>query len=370
MEPVIISALATLIIASVYLRMAHTFKSSLFKQSHVANTDMNTDTVPSVSLCIPARNESHSMTACLESALASNYPKLEIIVLDDESADNTQHLIKAFAHSGVRFIEGTALPDGWLGKNNALQGLLDQASGSMILFADVDTRFSPNSISEMVALMQTKELDMISVLPQRSTDNATSTIAATMRQFWNVASGTSLSAASNAWMIRRDVVREQLKGFTAIPLSVRPEKAIAATLGARRYRFVISSPMLGIYYEKKLSSQYETSIRIYKPDFGLLGLLVRVAGLYIVLMTYIYLISAAFQFDTPLASWSLLNIILLSAVNLWYLQKLRHGSLSLNIATTVCLPLIIGREIILLIMSAAAYQFNSVTWKGRAVRTR
>ncbi|RYF29390.1 MAG: glycosyltransferase [Chloroflexi bacterium] len=296
--------------------------------------------------------------------------KLEIIVLDDESGDNTQHLIKAFAHSGVRFVEGVSLLDGWLGKNNALQGLLDQASGSLILFADVDTRFSTNSITEMVAYMQSNSVDMISILPQRLTDNWTSTVAATLRQFWNIAGGTALSAASNAWMIRRDVIHEELKGFNNIPLSVRPEKAIASAVGADRYKFIVSTRQLGVYYEKKLSSQYETSIRIYQPDFGWHGVALRGIGLYVILMSYIYVVTAIVQQDNLLLVWSLTNVVLISIVNVWYLRKLRTGTFLLDLASTALLPIIIGREIILLIMSVAAYQFNSVTWKGRPVRSR
>ena len=32
--------------------------------------------LPSVSVCIPARNETHAMTECLEKIIASTYPKL------------------------------------------------------------------------------------------------------------------------------------------------------------------------------------------------------------------------------------------------------------------------------------------------------
>ncbi|HEY5695544.1 MAG TPA: glycosyltransferase, partial [Candidatus Saccharimonadales bacterium] len=43
--------------------------------------------LPTVSVCIPARNERHAMTQCLERVLASTYQKLEVIVFDDSSDD-------------------------------------------------------------------------------------------------------------------------------------------------------------------------------------------------------------------------------------------------------------------------------------------
>ena len=68
--------------------------------------------VPSVSVCIPARNETHAMAECLERVLASDYPKLEILVFDDNSADDTSTIIRSFAQEGVRFVAGTELPEG------------------------------------------------------------------------------------------------------------------------------------------------------------------------------------------------------------------------------------------------------------------
>ena len=43
--------------------------------------------LPSVSVCIPARNETHAMTECLERVLASDYEKLEIIAEDSDKND-------------------------------------------------------------------------------------------------------------------------------------------------------------------------------------------------------------------------------------------------------------------------------------------
>lgn len=132
-----------------------------------AASKINKDDLPTVSVCIPARNETNAMTECLESVLGSDYPKLEVIVLDDNSSDNTSHLIKAFAHGGVRFIKGDPLPDDWLGKNFALETLLGDASGKYVLFMDVDTSVTRSSIRLMVEQLKRDNVDMLSVIPQR-----------------------------------------------------------------------------------------------------------------------------------------------------------------------------------------------------------
>src|SRR5690606_9393006 len=142
--------------------------------------------LPSVSVCIPARNETHAMTECLERVIASNYPKIEIIVLDDSSVDDTSVLIKSFAHSGVRFVEGSPLPDGWLGKNHALEGLLKEASGRYVFFMDVDTKISPFTISQLVAYAASEDATMVSVLPRRNDGWRMSVIWTTLRYFWEI----------------------------------------------------------------------------------------------------------------------------------------------------------------------------------------
>jgi chlorobactene glucosyltransferase len=44
---------------------------------------------PNLSVCIPARNEERSIRACVESLLHQDYPNFEVIVVDDNSTDET-----------------------------------------------------------------------------------------------------------------------------------------------------------------------------------------------------------------------------------------------------------------------------------------
>lgn len=333
----------------------------------IPSSGMSEDDLPTVSLCIPARNEVHAMTDCLESALRSSYPKLEIIVLDDASRDDTLHLIKSFAHSGVRFIEGSPLPDGWLGKNHALEVLSREASGSLLLFADVDTRFSPGTIQQLVDFVLHESADMVSVLPTRYDPMRASAILATMRHFWNLLghSERQPAVASSAWMIKRALLLDTIHGFTDIASDVRPDKSIAALVArSGSYRFLISDSKLGVSYEKKLSSQRETAIRIYYPDFGLLGVAVRCLGLTVCLMPYLLLVASVALAEYEAALLSLGAILVLSIVNAWYLSVLRSNNYGI---ASLCLPFILVREIWLLFASVIMYASGRVTWKGRPV---
>lgn len=340
---------------------------SLFRINVSSIEPHDLDALPSVSLCIPARNEMHAMAACLESALSSSYPKLEIIVLDDGSRDDTGHLIRSFAYSGIRFVEGSPLPPNWLGKNHALQNLLEESSGSYVLFSDVDTRFKPDSISKMVAYMKKENVDMMSVLPYRQNTMRASAIFATFRHFWNIVSHTSShpAVASNAWMVKRSVLTNDFDGFLPIAMDVRPEKTIAQHESRDGlYRFAISSHDLGISYEKKLLSQYETSIRVYYPDFGFTGSIARIAGLAVLLLPYCLVVSGALSGDYFLATIAFVVTIVISLLNAWYLGVVRSNNYGI---ASVCLPFIMLREMCLLAASIIMYKFGMVTWKGRPV---
>jgi chlorobactene glucosyltransferase len=121
---------------------------------------------PPVSVVIPARNESRNIERCLRSVLSSDYPDLEVIVVDDGSTDGTGDIARAAAaaDSRARVIETGALPDGWFGKQWACQTGARSSHGDIILFADADTVHAPDLITRSVNTMIRRNADLFSVL--------------------------------------------------------------------------------------------------------------------------------------------------------------------------------------------------------------
>lgn len=327
--------------------------------------------LPSVSVCIPARNETHAMTQCLESVVASTYPKLEIIVLDDASVDNTSFLIKSFAYAGVRFVEGSPLPDGWLGKNHALQGLLEEASGRFILYADVDTRLEPETISQLVAYATKEDAQMVSVLPQRSDGWRASVLFSPLRYFWELIFHRKAAPAtsSSAWMIDRYALNES-GGFANLALDVQPEARLAATMAlSDQYRFLVSTPELGVTYEKKWSSQLGTSIRLLYPRFGHApwSALIGLTLLFILWLPLPIVLSGIFYGWTIVQALALWKLCLFMALYALYVSRTWRT----HWWTAIILwPLTLSQEIVLLMLSIISYARGTVTWKGRPVRVR
>lgn len=324
--------------------------------------------LPTVSVCIPARNEMHAMTECLERVLASDYPKLEIIVLDDSSVDDTSMLITSFAHAGVRFVEGQPLPSGWLGKNNALQGLLDEASGQYVLFLDVDTTLRPYSIRRLVEWLLAHNLRLVSVMPEREDGLRASVFLGTLRYFWLLLMGSKNNPAVSgaAWLVSRESM-VGINGLNRYKDATQPEIAIAQELGVvDGSQLIVSNRQLGVSYEKKWTSQVETSIRLLRPLFGssvsagfvAITLLVSVVGS---IAGLIHFIMSSYMPGVYLAGFDLLVITMLSLRYFkvawrygWWLGALHW-------------PYVIVQEAILILVSVIMYARGKVTWKGRPI---
>jgi chlorobactene glucosyltransferase len=122
---------------------------------------------PFVSVCVPARDEERDIEACLTSLLNQDYPQFEVIVVDDNSTDNTPDIIESLQgrYSNLIAIQGAALPADWYGKPFALHQAGQKARGELLLFTDADPVFQPYALTTAVHLMQKHRLDMVSLLP-------------------------------------------------------------------------------------------------------------------------------------------------------------------------------------------------------------
>jgi hypothetical protein len=110
---------------------------------------------PLFSVVVPACNEAEAIEPALRSLLASDYPRLEIVAVDDRSTDATGAILDKLAaeDSRLRPIHIRALPDGWLGKNHALSVGAAASSGDLILFTDADVLYQPDALRRSAALM-------------------------------------------------------------------------------------------------------------------------------------------------------------------------------------------------------------------------
>lgn len=120
---------------------------------------------PLVSVIIPARNERRNIERCVRSVLASEYPALEVIVVDDGSDDGTGDLARAIARDDdrLRVIDAPDLPAGWFGKQWACATGARSAHGSLLLFTDADTWHAPDLLPRATNALYQRGADLLTI---------------------------------------------------------------------------------------------------------------------------------------------------------------------------------------------------------------
>ncbi|MFK2903841.1 glycosyltransferase [Dyella ginsengisoli] len=102
---------------------------------------------PLVSVLIPAFNEEKVIASAIGRILKSRYEALEVIVVDDGSADATAEIVRTQYADDPR-VQLISIPNG--GKANAVNTALRASRGQVIVALDADTQFEPHTIARLV----------------------------------------------------------------------------------------------------------------------------------------------------------------------------------------------------------------------------
>ncbi len=332
--------------------------------------------LPTLSVAIPARNETDDLETCLRTLVSSDYPKLEVLVLDDCSQNKrTPGIIRDFAQSGVRFIAGQTPPEHWLAKNYAYHQLAEEANGDVLLFCGVDTRFRPGTLRSMVEVMSQKRKTMASFIPGNQLpprSSVESLLIQPARYAWELSPPRRLlerpPVLSTCWLITAKELRAA-GGFEAVSRSISPESYFARQTAGRRdgYSFMQSDQTTDLGSAKSLAEQRATAVRTRypqlhrRPELVALSVVGELAAL---VWPFALAISAAanhqwFLLVISLVASTLLVTFYTLIVRLTYRRFLWRGLWTL--------PLVAIFDIGLLSYSMWQYEFRDITWKGRNV---
>ncbi|HIH26104.1 glycosyltransferase family 2 protein [Candidatus Woesearchaeota archaeon] len=117
---------------------------------------------PLVTIAIPAYNEEKNIIETVESVLALDYPKnkLDIIVVDDGSKDNTLNVIKNYLkkhkNSNVKVIHQDNA-----GKGAALNNAIKNSRGEFFVCLDADSTVAPDALRKMVPHFANKNVAVV-----------------------------------------------------------------------------------------------------------------------------------------------------------------------------------------------------------------
>jgi glycosyltransferase involved in cell wall biosynthesis len=125
------------------------------------------NSLPSLSVCIPARNEAENLRRLVPTLRAQAYPKLEILVWDDGSEDETWDVLTRADAPRLTPLRGSGPPSDWVGKVHALYQCTRRASGECYLFLDADAELCrPDALKQLVHRHLSSSTRLSSGFPQ------------------------------------------------------------------------------------------------------------------------------------------------------------------------------------------------------------
>lgn len=124
------------------------------------------ENLPLVSILIAARNESENIISCLKSIELIDYPKdkIEIIIGNDQSIDNTSELISEFIQNKgyYKLIQIESNKGRAKAKANVLGHLFEICNGEIIFITDADITVKPTWIKSIIPYFKNKQVGIVS----------------------------------------------------------------------------------------------------------------------------------------------------------------------------------------------------------------
>ncbi len=141
------------------------FTLTMLEGTREVKRKKETDWRPEVCVIVPCYNEENTVEKTVDSLLNLNYPreKLDLIVVDDGSTDNTYEVAKKYEEKGVRVFQKE---NG--GKHTALNLGLEKTDAEIVGALDADSHVDPDALKRMIPYFE--EDDVAAVTPALKID--------------------------------------------------------------------------------------------------------------------------------------------------------------------------------------------------------
>ncbi len=117
----------------------------------------------SITALIPARNEAHHIVHTLR-ALTRQGELARIVLVDDESADDTRQVAAGCHLTNLKIVAGGELPSGWSGKMWALEQGLSHVETEHLLLLDADIVLDAGTVATLLDKLEDEHRDLVSVM--------------------------------------------------------------------------------------------------------------------------------------------------------------------------------------------------------------
>jgi chlorobactene glucosyltransferase len=335
---------------------------------------------PLISILIPARNEAENISRCLKSLLKQDYPNLEIIVLNDNSTDETCKVVNEIAQkdSRVRLVDGAPLEEGWIGKNFASHQLAKQAKGEYFIFTDADTLHFPKTVSSALGALIATKVDALSIYPrqimvtfaERMTVPIINTALQCFIPFILIKKSKSplfCTALGQFMMFKREVY-EKIGGYETIKGHLVDDIQISKKVKKSGYKFMIFDGRNSIFcrmYKSLKGVIIGLAKSIYPAFNGNVLALFSFTGVLTatLLVPFILLPLGAFLFDWPVAVIRLMiiQVIIVMAIKMIFAIRYKQRMIDILLAP-VSMAII---DALIFVSFFQAKYGEGLSWKGR-----
>ncbi len=196
---------------------------------------------PPVSVIVPARNEQAVVESAIQSRLRDPDPRLEFMLIDDRSTDATGLIMDHLAGTDprVRVDHVQELPEGWLGKVNAMRLGAQHATGDWLLLSDADVHVVPGAVRGAVKLAESRGADHLACIPSiRSRSVGMNLCLAPLQRalilltrLWSVQDPNSSAAMGvGAFNLVRRTVFEEAGGFDSLRMEVLDDVGVGVMI--------------------------------------------------------------------------------------------------------------------------------------------
>jgi cellulose synthase/poly-beta-1,6-N-acetylglucosamine synthase-like glycosyltransferase len=222
---------------------------------------------PSVTIIVPARNESADITATLESLLNQDYPNLQILAVNDRSTDSTGAIMDALAAqhpTKLHILHVRELPTGWLGKTHAMALAARNAVAiqqpDYLLFTDADVVFHREAIRRSLAEAVTTQADHFVTFPTPLIKSVGEGMLLGYLQVmglwatrpWRASDPKSIrdSIGIGAFNLLRTPAYQQLGGFDVLRMEILEDLTLARNvkLASLRQRVAVAPGMVTLHW--------------------------------------------------------------------------------------------------------------------------
>ena len=115
--------------------------------------------MPTVSVVIPTYNREATLPCAIESVLAQTFEDFELLVIDDDSTDDTADVVDRFDDARIRYLSHGRNEGGSAARNTGIE----RATGTYIAFLDSDDEWLPTKLERQVDRLESRPAEWVAV---------------------------------------------------------------------------------------------------------------------------------------------------------------------------------------------------------------